>query len=366
MSNKTVLLFAFLLGISTVASGEVTFHNAKSEAWKQEVSATIEKVNQMLPSDWPRPENYHIVYSVGADDSYYPIFRGGAQKNQPPVHKLLVLGSKSTPATFVHEYGHLVMDVLLREKAPEWRYALTWQLVNFGDVEKSLKDYVDLLKRVKTINQEYVEKAKTKELNDMEKSVLTNSGKTITQTKELIIKLQEAITIQMAYDYPLTEFVSIKALAGMLELFSDTLAVAYFDSWTLMRDNLVETITIDQVRPFLNPNVPEEEALEMYVNGRNFPENLTLENYVYEPWMETNPYFRFGPTRSYLRYLQDQVGTTDQDLIGALGQGIINVYQKQLMPNPENNDRPLPEKNQALMTEVDSILAGETTEHAAN
>ena len=328
----------------------VEFVSPPLPEWEAETLATMDWVNSQLPQSWPKPDNFKIALAEDGDPRYYPLFRyKGSDGILKKVHQLLVLGDRSK-AKLIHEYAHLIMDTYLRENSGPWQYYLVWNEIDFNDIDESIDSYTKLIANLKKAYQEYLIQKQNGDDSEFLDKALFNTSNSISKYETLLEKLQKAKKIQDQSSVSLNQMNSFEALEGMNELFADTLAAVLLKNWSIMKEStLLDLANTDLADKLVLPDAKsKEEAIAMYVEHRDFQQNLTLENYPYQLWESHSPYTRYAPVRSLIRSLVEKKAYTKKKILSQTLKAIQFVYEKELVPFPENLNRSLLEKNKAL------------------
>ncbi len=358
MLKGLIQLSVILFSLPLLA--EVEFVSPENPQWESETLQLMEDVNNMLPADWKRPQDFKVALVPNGEPSYYPLFRYQTQTGQnESVDKLLVV-SDSSPEKFVHEYAHLVFDVLLRNRSNPWRYHLAWQKVSYNDISESLSQYKKHIESLQKTNEEFVQKKEQGDNSEMVANIIRNTARSVEKYKDLVVILKKAQEIELNSDYPLDQFNAFEALEAANELFADLVASLYFENWQAMKDSTLKDIAETDLedRLLLPPLESREEALEAYLNHRSFQQGLLLSEYDFKEWEARGPYMQFAPVRSYLRDLLDSgLLETRPELINLLAQSIMKVYHEDWLKEPSLVESPLFDKNQLLIETMEEKLS---------
>ena len=121
----------------------------------------------------------------------------------------------------------------------------------------------------------------------------------------------------------------------------------------LTQKDLTEGDLANQI--ILPPSDSRQESISLYLEHRDFTTGVELESYVFQDWEADGPYTQFKPLRSKIRQLKSH-GYSNTQLIRGLGEAILFVYEKGLVPNPHLLDQELYEKNKSMSTALDRAL----------
>ena len=298
-----VVLFLF---VSKSVFARITFHFPNTnEGWtcKQKIVGWMNEVDEKLPGGWI-PANFHVFYQNTGS------LRGGRYKligdaysdeggfsTESFEHQIIL--TRCEKSFFIHEYGHVVINDLMLRESPSYRDYLIWTS-GLKNVDKTKAGFVERIR---------------------------DSGERFEQL----------------------ELVSDTALSPLTELFADTLAVLIMGDWLAIRKSLIPLFEELRTR---YPDFSEEDTnfLLATLDHRDFISGLPIENASYKnELVKEDPYCQFTPMRSWIRDTMEGNGSlVPVDMIQALGFGIINVYEKELIPDPDNLGWSLSEKNRSL------------------
>ena len=355
------LIFISIISVSVFA--EIQFHfpsTNEGRTCKEKVQMWIDEVNKMLPEKWI-PSSFHVQYTGPEKYSRATYFSVLHYNNlTKTIEQIIIFTGLCEKASFIHEYGHLILDDLMRKVSPSWQYFVTWNLVHFQDIDQAKIDYLKIVESLEKIYLDLIESNRLKSLkkNDelYQDETISHIRTAISKYNQILDKLNYAQQIQSQSSFPLNQFNSAKVLDPFEELFADTVTVLVLEDWSATKQATIliwehmETNGISLEKALILPKLTnKEEALLAILRHRDFVSGLSIEQYPYAEWEEINPYFQFAPIRSWIRNtMESKEALTATDMIQALGLAIIDIYERELIPNPKNLERPLLEKNQSL------------------
>ncbi len=367
----------------------------EGQTCKKNVLTWMSEVNKKLSSHLI-PTDFIVNYNGEIEIDFYRFIH---IRSTEVLEKIVFIANECKEPHFIHEYGHIVLDHLMRMASPAWRYSITWSVFNPASVEPKTIDeikseYIEQIRILKKINNKHREKIQetclnkfserqqnmspnsdTKNIcgkaphedNNLEVSpftVLHQTGETIEKYEKFVDRLNEAQKIDNENPLDLHEFnlyfrkpnFSLRLNDPILpfhELFSDTLAVLILNDWSIIQEvTALDMKNKSHLKPNIchQPGLRKQEALLNYLNYRDFRKNLSVETYPYGAWEEENPYCQFAPIRSLIRdIMSHNPDLPPGDMIEALGMAIIYIFENEFVPSPENiQEWPSIDKNRAL------------------
>ena len=380
-------MFCFLLSLIAViflipdfgqASIQFEFQGEGSQACKEKVQTWMDEVNKELPSHWV-PTEFIVAHSEAIeDDSYKPILHTNNFDTFEVFEKIIVLAKGCSQTHFIHEYGHLVLDHLMRTTSPSWQYFITWALFT-RDLDEEQARLLNEIEVMEETRAEYkiriLERSKSTDKSDEEpenlakflKEAVKNLTKKLKENRDGLDRIDRAKKGLGNKDSgSLEQFKEVNqkshtALESFSELFSDSLAAIMMNDWSVVKKAFTSDLEASKTlysSHFSDLFVSSEEADSAYISCRDFRSGLSIESYSYAPWESASLYCEFTPVRSLIRnYMENNPTLTPKDMIQALGLAIIDVYENELMPYPENINRSLSEKNQSLSQSLRNQLS---------
>ena len=363
MNHLLTGLFILFLLFSTNAFSEVTFHfpnTDEGEVCARQTQTWIEEVNKILPENWIPDDDFHILYS-GPENygqaKYFPVYH--YMHTIEVTQKMIVFGGICQKALFVHAYSHLVLDNLMRKKSSPWEYFIVWNEIRLDDINETITKDTEKLASFIKMHREHVTKSEESGIAEKDRAfhvgaayIMENS---VSFYEQRLVRFARAQQIQAQSPVPLNVFNSYKDLSSFYKLFADTVIVLVFGDWSAVKKATLdwEHMKANGLEPnevlLLPKTGGTEEPLSAIQRHGDFVSGLSVENYAYASWEESNTHFHFAPIRSWIRDRKEgDKSLTATNMIQALGLAIIDVYEKELIPNPENLERPLLEKNQSL------------------
>ncbi len=362
MNHLLTGLFVLSLLFFTNVFAEVTFHfpdTDEGEVCVKQTQTWIEDVNKKLPENWIPDDDFHILYSGPGEygqAKYYPVYHYSTTIEA--TQKVIVFGGICQKALFLHAYSHLVLDNLMRKESSPWEYFIVWYEIRFYDIDETITEDTEGLTSLRRMYQERiqaVESADTEEEKAFHTGVANGMRNSISFYEGRIGRLTRAQQIQAQTPVPLNVFNSYEALNSFYKLFADTVIVLVSGDWSAVKKATLSSWDHMKANGFqlnevlLLPETGGEEPLSAILRHSDFVSGLSVENYAYAPWEESNTNFHFAPMRSWIRdSMKKNKDLTATNMIQALGLSIIDVYEGELIPNPENLERPLLEQNRSL------------------
>lgn len=340
---KSTVFFTILF-FSLTSFAKISFNHSPSTEWETLVRDITQKIHNLLPEDWPEIGHCQIYFIENGNPSYKPVFR---YQNQDMdilfAQKVLVLNS-SDPEVIAHEYSHFLLDDYMRKMSPAWKHFFIW--VKY---QNDIHETILITKKSLSSLQNTLLEFENDPTNTLNLDRLRNS---IKKYKANLIELNEALEIERKYDFSLYALSSFKAMAPYYELHADSLAAIALENWQAMKNITIKNINDPELsKQLVLPKIePKESAIKAFIEARNFLDNLDPNTYSYQPWEATGNYSQFAPFRSYLkRSIENDYSTNKQEFIKKFTESIVTIYEKTLLPYPENVNRTLKEKNLELI-----------------
>ena len=361
MNLLTGLFVASLLFPTNVFAG-VNFQFPDTDEGKscqEQTRAWIEEVNKKLPKDWI-PDNFYIIYSGPGEygqAKYLPVLH--YLQTIEVTQKVIAFEGLCQKALFVQSYSHLVLDNLMRKQSLYWEYFIVWYEVRFEDIDETVTEDNEALVSLKRMHQERIqgrESAKTDEEKITHIDIANRLVHSISFYEGRIGRLARAQEIQAQSEAPLDAFNHHGALRSYSKLFADTIIALVSGDWSAVKKATLSNwdhmkangLKLEEALIFPKTG-GTEDPMSALLRHSDFVSDLFVENYAYAPWEANNTNFHFAPMRSWIRdRMEGDETMTATSMIQALGLAIIDVYEKELIPNPENLERPLLEKNRSL------------------
>ena len=154
--KATILVFIPLLTISYSVLADLEFYfpsTPEAELCRKNVETWIQQSNSHLPPDW-RPTDTVVLYS--GTESYYSVSSHNISNGElQVVEQVLHIGQDCLQEVFIHEYGHAVLDHIMRKGSPHWEYYVTWDFIDFKNMEEVRDMNADRINTIKELREEF-------------------------------------------------------------------------------------------------------------------------------------------------------------------------------------------------------------------
>ena len=357
-----LLTGVILLFVSNSVFARINFHFPDTtEGWtcKQKIVEWMDEVDEKLPDGWT-PTDFHVFYqNIGSlHGGIYRLvdtYSDNGDFSMESLEQKIILTRCEKPF-FIHEYGHAVIAGLMMRESPSYKYSLIWESVDLKDIDQAKAEFVERIKN----SREQLERLESVNPSESQgEADIAKIKESLSKDEIMVKRLTLAQELQARSSFPLNRFDSDIALDAFIELFADTLTVLIIEDWSAVKKSLIPLVEelkvrypnlLDTLSPVKLSHGERTRFFSVVLDCRDFISGLPIENASHEnEWVKEDPYCQFTSMRSWIRdTMEGNRALVPADMIQALGFGIIDVYEKELIPDPNNLERSLPEKNQSL------------------
>ena len=337
MKKIVVILCVILLSTSLVnASLQFVNTSVKDMFWGLQVLLVISKIDQAIDSHGGLRQDCDLTVQRSQRDHQFQF----SFQNQR-----LTLVDEVNPLVaheylLAHEYGHYLIDCLLRKKSEGWNYFLSKGLIGKKKLSEGIIDLENQINRLQEAKEEFAQSEESKKyVPSIEKSI--NQAKQDLDFIRLNARNDSTYGARLDLLPPNVAYRVI--FAPYLELFADFLVAIIYDDWEVMESTVYSYAKSHKIDLYTG-----EMSLEKYSSYRGFKKSDNILSYNYQPQESESSYTQFYPMRSYLRCVVDSGLMVKTEAIGYLMWAILVEFEREMRMGNSIEDN-LKEKNENLI-----------------